>query len=254
MRPNQDGIHIGGYCEDGVIRNINAVGRSTTNDDLIALNADDVNTRAMNLDKINGPIKRIRIENISADDSHTFIRLLSIFSPLQDIEINCIKGGCQQMVLNLDAARYTNVPIIPKDDKRFYKPLGKIKNIKISDVDVYKTSLSNSPLLCIETKVANFEMHNFKRNIINDTNQKAPTLGLKYLPPSILELIGINKYQINSFINEIDDKELQIMKIASPYLDPDYKIKYTLDNNSIIKFIQGGFKKLFIEQIKQKRI
>ena len=40
--PCQDGIHVGGGCQNGVIRNIFAE-KGSTNDDLVAFNADDVN-------------------------------------------------------------------------------------------------------------------------------------------------------------------------------------------------------------------
>ena len=40
LRHNQDGVHLGGYCEDGVICDLVGVGEAT-NDDLVALNADD---------------------------------------------------------------------------------------------------------------------------------------------------------------------------------------------------------------------
>ena len=41
IRPNQDGIHVGGFSENGVIRNISAKGAGVPNDDMVALNADD---------------------------------------------------------------------------------------------------------------------------------------------------------------------------------------------------------------------
>ena len=45
VRPNHDGIHLGGYCEDGVIRHLRAYGPSVPNDDVLAFNADDCVTR-----------------------------------------------------------------------------------------------------------------------------------------------------------------------------------------------------------------
>ncbi|MEZ4633471.1 MAG: glycosyl hydrolase family 28-related protein [Caldilineaceae bacterium] len=49
LRPNQDGVHLGGYCEDGYIHDLSAYGPGTPNDDVVALNADDANYRAQNL-------------------------------------------------------------------------------------------------------------------------------------------------------------------------------------------------------------
>ena len=48
IRPNQDGVHVGGFSEHGYIRNLRAATVNTTSDDMVALNADDDVQRVLN--------------------------------------------------------------------------------------------------------------------------------------------------------------------------------------------------------------
>lgn len=51
---NQDGLHFGGEIRNGRVKNIRALSNGQTNDDLIALNADDSVERVENLDLVRG--------------------------------------------------------------------------------------------------------------------------------------------------------------------------------------------------------
>ena len=59
IRPNQDGIHVGGFSERGIIRSIRATGAGVPNDDMVALNADDDVERQLNLGMRRGPIRHV---------------------------------------------------------------------------------------------------------------------------------------------------------------------------------------------------
>lgn len=77
--PCQDGIHVGGGSANGVIKNIIAT-RGSTNDDLIAFNADDANWYCHNRGMKDAPIKNMLVENVKAEDCWTAVRLLSVVS------------------------------------------------------------------------------------------------------------------------------------------------------------------------------
>jgi polygalacturonase len=53
-RPNQDGVHLDGFCERGVIRNLRALSPYATNDDMVALNADDGSAKDYVIQQGNG--------------------------------------------------------------------------------------------------------------------------------------------------------------------------------------------------------
>ncbi len=160
---NNDGIHLGGYCENGVISELRAQTDGTTSDDMIALNADDCLTRVENLDMECGYIKNIKITDITAINCHTFIRMLSVDSEISNINASHIAGGCSEMAINLDGARYCRTPLIPQDDERFHGGTGNIFDIQISDMEVISTRRHDGALIRIETNTDNFIISNFKR-------------------------------------------------------------------------------------------
>lgn len=76
---NLDGVHLEGYCKNGVIRNL----KGACHDDLLALNSDDI---------LPGPIENIEIDGIFAEGCHSAVRLLSQISPVRNISIKNIFG------------------------------------------------------------------------------------------------------------------------------------------------------------------
>ncbi len=74
-----DGIHISGGCEDGEIAHIRAVGPACPGDDMIALITDLPHERMSPRDPTwwerSGPIRRIQIRDIAADNAFSFVRL-----------------------------------------------------------------------------------------------------------------------------------------------------------------------------------
>jgi len=231
LRPNQDGIHVGGCCEDGVIRNLRALGKGVTGDDLVALSADDANHRAQNLGKQNGPIRRVCIENLAAQDCHTFVRLLSVYSPLEDVIIEGIYGGCSVSALNLDACRECRVPLFDSADPQFQDGVGHISRVVIRDVNVHKSSsLNPKALLDLRTRVRDFEVINFNRDSGRDANPQAPTVLISDFQPCRIILAGGNPEQI------------EITPDASVGSGDEIVVEW----GEAVRLTNGGFKRLTV--------
>lgn len=150
IRPNQDGIHVGGFSKNGVIRNISATHAKVPNDDMVALNADDDVTRHFNRGMKLGPIQNILVENVSAKDAYTFVRLLSNTSPIRNVTIRNIRGGCRMYCLNLNRWR-------------FPKGRGNIENVLLEDVKVSKNPGNSLPLIPVSLSVRKMRIKNFIR-------------------------------------------------------------------------------------------
>jgi polygalacturonase len=92
LRPNMDGIHCNGPCSNGRICNL----KGTTNDDLVALNADDGAAG----EPTRGPIHDILIDGIYSDNGYTAVRLLSAGSPVSRVKIANVYGTYRYNVLS----------------------------------------------------------------------------------------------------------------------------------------------------------
>lgn len=176
LRPNQDGVHLGGGCEDGEIRGIRGVGVKTPNDDMIAINADDALTRASILGMINAPIRRLRIEDIRADDCHSFIRMLSVWSCIEDVTIRDVAGGCRVSAINMDAARDAMVPVFDPEDEAYAGGVGKIQRVRVTGMNVFKSAeAGEAPLLDLRTRCDDVTIDRFTRDEGCDTRPDAAT-------------------------------------------------------------------------------
>lgn len=84
-RPNMDGIHVNGFARDGHITNL----KGSTNDDLVALNADEGSFACDHCD-----IENITIDGLyGGDNGWTAVRLLSRSAKLRSIAIRNIFGA-----------------------------------------------------------------------------------------------------------------------------------------------------------------
>lgn len=182
IRPNQDGVHLNGYCFRGVIRNLRAVTPRTTNDDMVALNADDDSNRVINLGMKLGPIRDIKVENIRGNDVYTFIRLLSLEHPIENVTISKVAGGCRFYAVNIDRWRF------PPGG-------GRIRNVTLRDFEVRKVDgrevarhSNRRPLIPIQSAVENLRIENFRRPA--DDTFAAPTVMLDNDRPNHVRLEG----------------------------------------------------------------
>lgn len=188
LRPNQDGIHLGGYCSNGTIEDLTSSMYGSTNDDMIALNADDEVNRLVNLGMKRGPITNINVRNIHADDCHTFVRLLSVYSKIADVLIENVSGGCRVSGLNMDAARYCRTPLFKEEDEPM--GVGDVENVTIRNMRVYKSIDSKSPLILIETNLNNFKIENFVREREKEPTNTIPTVSAGKMKPVCLTVNG----------------------------------------------------------------
>ena len=195
LNMNQDGIHIGGFCRHGLIRDIRSLTPYTPNDDMIALNADDDILRHFNQGLKRGPIEDIEIEDVYADSVYTFIRMLSQDNPIRDIRIRKIRGGCRCLIFNLNRWR-------------FPQGKGAISDISIQDIKVFKlpeqnvppySPLETVPLCEINLKVDNLEIKDFYRFPVDC--HKAPTLKIEFEHSGKLELGGLSEEQCRQTVS-----------------------------------------------------
>jgi hypothetical protein len=179
VRPNNDGIHLGGFCEDGVIRRLRGLRPGVTGDDMVALNADDASERTEVFGMANGPIRRIRVEDVEAEDCHSFVRLLSVWSPIEDVSIRAVRGTCSVAAINADAARNCRVQVFDPAHPPYADGVGLLKNIHATGFRVARSSPGGTPLLRLETRMENFVVEDFERVREWDNSPETPTLRLQ---------------------------------------------------------------------------
>lgn len=188
LRPNQDGVHIAGGCSDGVVRNIYGMGASAPNDDMVAIVAsvpeyyNDLDMGDMRGQE-HGPIRRIRVEHLRAENTFSFLRLLSYDQPVEDIEVSDVVGGCYYLAVQMQVEPLGRVQI-----GRSVLGTGSIRNVALRDFNVHRNLRINDgyfgaeappePLVHIEQHVENFCMHRFCRNMERDAYPDSPTLVL----------------------------------------------------------------------------
>ena len=155
---NQDGVHLAGFCRRFTIRNLRGKGGSP-GDDFIALNADDCLTRQESFDMVNGPQSDILIENISADECHCFLRILSVESPVENVTVRNVSGFCRGTAVNMDAARYCRVPLFGPYDEI---GVGRLENVLIENVRAGRKQVTDEPFITAETNAARLEIRGFE--------------------------------------------------------------------------------------------
>lgn len=209
---NQDGLHFAGFIKNGLVENIRVLTKGQTNDDLIALNADDSLVRLENRDLLCGPIEDIVFRDLYAEDCYTAIRMLSVQSPIRRIRFERVHTGCRNYAINMDGARYCRTPLIP-DESKFPQGSGLVEEIDFDDFQIHSTAdHSDAPLLCCETNVRRFHVRNFLRNRANDVNPGKITLQARNLPNLLFR--AWNQGQPAAEI-ELHDKT-QVLKFDSP--------------------------------------
>jgi len=181
VRHNNDGIHLGGFCENGVIRDIKGLHPGVTGDDMVALNADDALNRTEVRGMAGGPIRNIRIEDIEAEGCHTFVRMLSVWSIIENVTVSKVRGTCEIAALNCDAARGCRVTLFDEANPPFAGGVGMLRNIRVSDFRVAKSAPNDIALLRLETRMENFVISDFHRDLERDKCPLQPTVRLRYV-------------------------------------------------------------------------
>lgn len=193
VRENQDGVHINGFCVHGVIRNVRALSPYATNDDMVALNADDGagTDYAIQQGMEPGPIRDITVEHLRADSAFTFVRVLSHRQPIENVTVSDVAGGCRFYAINMDRWKF---------------PVGggNIRNVVLRDFNVRKMPDTFSrqahpnqrPLIHIQTAARGLQIQNFQRGEGDEAS--ASTLVLDTGVKNHLRLEGLNEGQIKA--------------------------------------------------------
>lgn len=156
---NQDGLHFNGEVHRGRIKNIRALSYGQTNDDLIALNADDAMNRVENYGMVRGEISELVFEGLFAENCHTIIRLLSTEFPIRNVTVRNVYGGFRTYAINADGARYCRTPLFSEADR----PLGCgcLDNMVIEHMVCRAMEETPHPAVCLETRAERFEIRDF---------------------------------------------------------------------------------------------
>lgn len=214
VRNNNDGIHLGGHCENGVIRDIMGLHPGVTGDDMVALNADDALTRTEVKGMTNGPIRNIVIEDIAAEGCHSFVRLLSVVSPIENVKICGVRGTCEVAAINCDGARGCRVPVFDEKNPPFPDGVGFLTNITAEDFLVAKSVNNDIALLRMETRMTNFRLANFKRDLAKDQAPSTPTLRLRHAAARSLRVDGASAAPVAfGETRELAEAELRELRI-----------------------------------------
>lgn len=181
---NQDGLHFGGDVKHGKVKNIRALSYGQTNDDMIALNADDSTERVENLDLCRDTIEDITFENIYAENCYTIIRMLSVTAEIKNLQFKNIYGGFRCNAINADAARYCRTPLFKEDD--YPNGVGKISNICFENFTCFPvfelpqdfggTKAKPCTALRLESIMDNFNISNFKYICFGDDLKRCPAV------------------------------------------------------------------------------
>lgn len=210
---NQDGLHFSGECRHGVIRDVEATD-GETNDDMIALNADDSTQRLENRGLVRGPIEDIEISDVRAKDCYTFVRLASVTSPIRRIRFRNIECGCRMYAINMDGARYCRTPLFKEEEMP--EGSGLIEDVAFDGLHVYASAPAKGkevlPLICAETGCRNFVIRDFKRDLSKDLRPQIPTLLARNLVGAQIEYT-VNGETKTAVLNEKAD----VLETSEPF-------------------------------------
>lgn len=214
---NQDGLHFAGYINNGYVENVRALSKGQTNDDMLALNADDSIVRLENLDLDCGPIENIYFKDIYAEDCHTGVRLLSVDSPIRNITIDNMEVGVRCYAINMDGARYCRTPLFKEEDKP--EGIGCIENVKLNNFKAHFTSIERpeNPLICCEGQTDGFEINGFERSATADVMPNNPVLFVRNVRNLYVEINEEEKLLLkeksDNFISEGKVSSIKINKL-----------------------------------------
>lgn len=179
---NQDGVHMNGYCFNGLIRGLYAISPLTPNDDMIAINAFDGLGHQNDGIEL-GPIENIEVEDVYAESAYGFFRILSKDQEqsVRNIRVRNCRGGVRYLFLNANAFAEAR------------PGAGHIENVDISNIRVHKLPVnpagkiySQYSILGMQLHMENVVIRDFERTPL-DVNCDRPTFNLHPLCGDILE-------------------------------------------------------------------
>jgi polygalacturonase len=234
-RENQDGVHLNGFCERGIIRNLRALSPYATNDDMVALNADDGAATDFTTQQgmESGPIRDITVEHLRGESAFTFVRLLSYRSAIENVTVSDVSGGCRFYAVNMDRWRFPHGG-------------GNIHNVTLRDFTVRKmpdkfsrqAHPGDRPLIHIQSAAQGLRIENFRRNEPDEAT--ASTLVLDNEAQNHLKLEGLT------------DAQATALSARSPAVTRAmFTDAHTLEMNAAAKIIlpSGGFSLLKLDAV-----
>ena len=208
LRLNLDGVHFDGHCHHGKISNL----RGTCYDDLVALNANDVQCA-----QEEGPISDVDIDGIYAEYCHSAVRLLSAGADLKRVTVRNVHGNFYTYAVGL-------THYFPKN------PRGHFDDIVITDVfaskvyspeDIGVNSRTNFPLIWVQgpVDVGSLTIRNLSRD-----ERNIAVASIRVDEPATIKRLTVRDCKV---INKMD-KPL-------PFLDVRGKVDTaTVENNMFV--------------------
>ena len=196
---NQDGLHFGGAVRHGKVKNVRALSSGQTNDDMVALNADDSVERVENLDLVRDDIEDITFENIYAENCYTIIRMLSVTAKIRNIKFKNVYAGYRNYAINGDGARYCKTPLFSENE--YPLGIGCIENIEIENFVCYPVTEAPARIpngqvnpehaLHLEGHCDRFKIKNFRLlDPVGSGKMKAHALYISKVPGSSVTADG----------------------------------------------------------------
>ena len=208
IRLNLDGVHFDGHCHHGKISNL----RGTCFDDLVALNANDVQCA-----QEEGPISDVDIDGIYAEYCHSAVRLLSAGADLKRVTVRNVHGNFYTYAVGL-------THFFPKN------PRGHFDDIVVSDVfaskvyspeDIGVNSRTNYPPIWVQgpLDVGSLTIHNLSRD-----EKNINVASIRIDEPATVKRLTVR-----------DCKVMNRMEKPLPFLDVRGKVETaTIENNMFI--------------------
>jgi hypothetical protein len=234
---NQDGVHLAGFCKNGIIRRLSASPKSP-NDDFIALNADDIFTRQEASNLVSGPIENIVIDGLDAKECHSFVRINSLTAHVNNISINDLRGACRAFVINMDAARYCRTPMFKDED--YPDGIGNAENITISNVHTCSVGPCKG-LFCLETLVKNFTARNFSYDFANAASPNCPAVFIGKISDEKVYISGLDESQAEELQDLSACKLLKVETVSDPFRKNRKQMYAEVGSGEKLVVPAGGF-------------
>lgn len=236
LRPNQDGVHLDGFCEHGTIRDVRALTPMTTNDDMIALNADDgsPDDYVIQQGMVQGPIRDIVVDHLRGESVFTFVRLLSYRAPIENITVSDVEGGVRFYAVNMDRWRF------PPGG-------GNIRHVTLRDFRIHKVAdptrpkASALPLILMNNAAHELRLENIRRDPADLL--PAPTLMIDTGQRNRIQLDGLSNAQESELrgASSAVKPEMLSRHVAGERVDLE------LDADAKIALPRGGFSLLTVD-------
>ena len=181
----------------------------------MALNACDALDRSETRSALAGPIRRMVIQDLRAEDCHAFVRLASVWSTIEDVDIQELQGGCVDTAVNADGLRFCRSPLFEPDDPAFADGCGDLRNIRIRDLRVWKTRPLPGGMLQLHSRMNNVSVENFTRILERDVAPAFPSLDVRFLPGATGFLEGAHPPDQADLTEQSVDAHLRWMRSAA---------------------------------------